>query len=91
MRPQPTGFTCQPSSASTLTLFGALLCAYRNNALPFAMSSPLQSFLPYHVACDLLEHPGESPLAREQRFEAVALFADVSGFYRAQRGPGIAG
>ncbi len=44
------------------------------------MSTPLQSFLPYHVARDLLEHPGESPLTREQRFDAVALFADVSGF-----------
>lgn len=44
------------------------------------MPSPLQSFLPYHVARDLLEHPNESPLAREQRFDAVTLFADVSGF-----------
>ena len=44
------------------------------------MSSPLQSFLPYHIASDLLRHPDESPLDREQRFEAVVLFADVSGF-----------
>ncbi len=39
-----------------------------------------QSYLPYHVAKDLLAHPGQSPVGREQRFEAVVLFADVSGF-----------
>ncbi len=39
-----------------------------------------QSYVPYHVAEDLLAHPGISPVGREQRFDAVVLFADVSGF-----------
>lgn len=39
-----------------------------------------RSYVPYHVAQDLLERPGLSPVGREQRFEAVVLFADVSGF-----------
>lgn len=38
------------------------------------------SYLPYHVAQDILQHPDQSPLQRENRFDAVALFADVSGF-----------
>jgi adenylate cyclase len=36
--------------------------------------------VPRHVAADLLAHPGASPVGREQRFAAVVLFADVSGF-----------
>src|SRR5262245_10180778 len=39
-----------------------------------------QSYLPYHVVGDLLRRPAAGPLGREQRFEAVALFADVAGF-----------
>jgi class 3 adenylate cyclase/tetratricopeptide (TPR) repeat protein len=32
------------------------------------------------VADDILRHPEEAPTGREQRFEAAALFADISGF-----------
>lgn len=39
-----------------------------------------RSFLPYHVAQDILNHPVVSPIGREQRFPAVVLFVDVSGF-----------
>lgn len=38
------------------------------------------SFIPHHTAADLTAHPEASPVGREQRFEAVTLFADVSGF-----------
>lgn len=44
------------------------------------MSSLWQSFVPYHVIQDLQQHPTPNPVGREQRFTAVALFADVSGF-----------
>lgn len=44
------------------------------------MTSGWLSYLPYHVAQDILQHPVQSPLERERRFDAVALFADVSGF-----------
>ena len=43
-------------------------------------STPLLPFVPRHVLDDLLRHPDESPIGREQRFEASALFADISGF-----------
>ena len=33
-----------------------------------------------YVACDLVLHPHADSVGREPRFEAVALFADVSGF-----------
>jgi class 3 adenylate cyclase/tetratricopeptide (TPR) repeat protein len=32
------------------------------------------------VAEDIFRHPDETPIGREQRFEAAALFADISGF-----------
>jgi class 3 adenylate cyclase len=32
------------------------------------------------VADDILRHPKEPPIGREQRFEAAGLFADISGF-----------
>ncbi len=38
------------------------------------------SYIPYHVAQDLLADPSTAHVGREQRFDAVALFADVSGF-----------
>ena len=38
------------------------------------------SFIPHHVIQDFYTHPGTSPSGREQRFPAVILFADVSGF-----------
>lgn len=41
---------------------------------------PLLPFLPRHVAADILRHAGSSPVGREQRFDAAALFADISGF-----------
>ncbi|MBN1666463.1 MAG: tetratricopeptide repeat protein, partial [Anaerolineales bacterium] len=44
------------------------------------MSSPWNSFIPHHVAQDLLLRPDRSPLGQEQRMQAVALFADVAGF-----------
>ena len=36
--------------------------------------------IPYHLAQALLQNPDHNPVGREQRFEAVALFADISGF-----------
>jgi len=44
------------------------------------MSLIWQSYIPYHVAQDLALHPQANPVGREQRFEVVALFADISGF-----------
>lgn len=38
------------------------------------------AYVPRHVAEDLLLFPDDSPIRRERRFDAVALFADVSGF-----------
>ncbi|MBN1314485.1 MAG: tetratricopeptide repeat protein [Anaerolineales bacterium] len=39
-----------------------------------------RSFLPYHVALDLSHNPDVNPVGREQRFTAVALLADMTGF-----------
>src|SRR5687767_1824199 len=44
------------------------------------MNSLWQSYVPRYVAHDLVLHPDTCPVGREQRFDAVALFADVSGF-----------
>jgi class 3 adenylate cyclase/tetratricopeptide (TPR) repeat protein len=55
------------------------------------MNSPWLSYLPYNVAADLLAHPGKDPVGRVQRFSAVALFADVSGFVRLSEALGRAG
>jgi class 3 adenylate cyclase/predicted ATPase len=44
------------------------------------MPSPWLAYVPQHVAQDILAHPHANPTGREQRFEAVGLFADVSGF-----------
>lgn len=44
------------------------------------MPSLWQSFVPYHTVNDLIQHPEITTVGREQRFTAVALFADVSGF-----------
>ncbi len=38
------------------------------------------SFVPYNFAADLLADPAASPVGREQRFQAMALFVDISGF-----------
>ena len=38
------------------------------------------SYIPHHTAADILAHPDVSPVGREQRFTAVSLFADISGF-----------
>jgi class 3 adenylate cyclase/tetratricopeptide (TPR) repeat protein len=43
-------------------------------------SVSLLPFVPRLVLDDLLRHPGDSPVGREQRFDASALFADISGF-----------
>ena len=44
------------------------------------MTSVWRSYVPYHVVQDILRHPQTNPVEREQRFNTVALFADVSGF-----------
>lgn len=49
------------------------------------------SFIPYHTARDLADHPHRSPIGREQRFQAVTLFADVSGFTAISEALGKAG
>ena len=51
----------------------------------------LLTFVPRHVAADILRHPGSSPVGREQRFEAAALFADISGFTPMSEALGRAG
>lgn len=38
------------------------------------------SYVPYHIAHDVLARPAENPVSREQRLNVVSLFADVSGF-----------
>ena len=43
-------------------------------------STSLLPFVPRHVIDDLVHDPGASPVGREQRFQAAALFADISGF-----------
>jgi adenylate cyclase len=43
-------------------------------------TASLVSFVPRHVAEDILRHPHETPVGREQRLAAAALFADISGF-----------
>jgi adenylate cyclase len=40
----------------------------------------LLAFIPYQPAQELLTAPEANPVGREQRFEAVVLFADISGF-----------
>ena len=40
----------------------------------------LLSYVPRHVAEEVLLQPADSPIGREQRREAVTLFADISGF-----------
>src|SRR5436190_17933047 len=44
------------------------------------MSSAWLSYVPYALAQQILEHPGESPVGWERRVDVVTLFADVSGF-----------
>ncbi len=43
-------------------------------------SSAWQSFLPQHIVTSLAANPTANPVGQEQRFQAVVLFADVSGF-----------
>ena len=45
-----------------------------------AMNPNWLSYLPHHVIEDIVQNPDRSPVGRELRFDAVALFADVSGF-----------
>jgi adenylate cyclase len=44
------------------------------------MASAWLSFVPGYIADDVRKRPSESPVGREWRFEAVTLFADISGF-----------
>lgn len=55
------------------------------------MSVPWQAYVPYHVARDLVQHPQHNPVAHEQRFDAVTLFADISGFTAISEALGQAG
>ena len=55
------------------------------------MSSLWRSYIPYHVARDLISQPGQSPVGQAQRFDAVVLFADVSGFTALSEALGAAG
>ncbi len=38
------------------------------------------SYVPRYIVADFMAHPGENPVGREQQFNAVTLFADISGF-----------
>lgn len=38
------------------------------------------SYVPRYVVDDFMAHPGENPTGREQQFNTVILFADISGF-----------
>lgn len=38
------------------------------------------SFIPHILLDDLVSHPGQTPVGREQRFQAVTLFVDITGF-----------
>ncbi len=42
--------------------------------------SPWLSYIPYNFARDILTHPDDNPVSREQRLNVVGIFADVSGF-----------
>ena len=44
------------------------------------MTTMWQAFLPWHIARDLAYMPLDDLIGRDERFDAVALFADVSGF-----------
>ncbi len=55
------------------------------------MTTAWLSTVPYNIARDILEHPDESPVGRELRYKAVALFADVSGFTAISEALGQAG
>lgn len=44
------------------------------------MSQIWGSFLPYHLARQLIENPHMSPAGMEQRFNAVVLLVDMTGF-----------
>lgn len=44
------------------------------------MTANWLAYLPYHTAADLLTQPSDDPIGREQRFDAVCLFADITGF-----------
>jgi class 3 adenylate cyclase/predicted ATPase len=45
-----------------------------------SLSSAWRSFVPDHVLRTLLRHPGETPLADGERWDALVLFIDVAGF-----------
>lgn len=55
------------------------------------MQSIWLSLVPYNIAADILAHPHEPVIGREQRFEAVALFADITGFTAMSEALGRAG
>ena len=55
------------------------------------MPSLLSAYLPYYVRAALIQHPERSPLTQAQRFDAVVLFADVSGFTAISEALGASG
>ncbi len=55
------------------------------------MPNVWQSFIPHCLTQELAQHPTSNPIGREQRFETVALFADVSGFTAMSEALGKAG
>ncbi|HDQ70517.1 MAG TPA: adenylate/guanylate cyclase domain-containing protein, partial [Chloroflexi bacterium] len=55
------------------------------------MPALLPAYIPYHVRQELIAHPERSPLAQARRFDAVALFADVSGFTAISEALGASG
>ena len=38
------------------------------------------SYVPYHIAREILTYPEANPVGQEQRLNVVGIFADASGF-----------
>lgn len=55
------------------------------------MPSLLPAYLPYYLRRDLIRRPERSPLTLTRRFDAVVLFADVSGFTAISEALGASG
>ena len=49
------------------------------------------AYLPDYIARSIVAKPDSSPIGREQRFEVVALFADISGFTSISEALGVVG
>jgi class 3 adenylate cyclase len=55
------------------------------------MEQPWTAYVPRCVVEDFLAHPSDNPVGREQRFMAVVMFADISGFTALSEALGQAG